>query len=210
MSHFARHAFILIAAVLLSTGCTSGASDGTNQMTSRSSLSAEASAEMGANDEHEVPTLADINPYSPYGVRVFENSHFDVVTFKDVGVSHFSNDRSPLLESIAVSLATNMSIDPTMPYRAHLVHNEKFADPDSHVYCDMNHIYVDLWTATAPDRFGYSLWSGCNETDQFAWEELPMKISGTTEYFTAVEVLTGRIADKIRDADHRDCFTQTC
>jgi hypothetical protein len=149
------------------------------------------------------------NPYSPYGVQVHENQHFDVVTFKDVGVSHFGEQRDPLLEAIADSLAMNMSIDPTMPYIARLVHDEEFANPDSHIYCDMNHIYVDVWTSEEPDRWGYSLWSGCSESDQFAHEELEVDLH-SDDYLSAVQALTNRIADDIRRADRDDCFTQSC
>lgn len=205
MSHAVRNASVLISSIFLLAGCTQEPGE-------RQNVSAEAAVPVDviASDENENVPQLETNPYSPYGVRILENTHFDVVTFKDVGVSHFSRDREPLLESIADSLAFNMSVDVTLPYRAQLVHSEKYADPDSHLYCEMNHIYVDIWTATAPDRFGYSLWSGCSETDQFAWEELPITLSEGGEYFSAVEALTGRIADRIRDADKSDCFTQTC
>lgn len=198
----------IITALMMSglAGCSIVRGDAEMPSTPEANAQQEAS-NAKTQPQPEAPTL---NPYSPYGVAVHAHSEYDVVTFKDVGLTGLSAHREAVLESIADSLAMNMSLDPRRPYDAHFVHDEYFSDPNSHVYCDMKHIYVDVWTGSHPDRVGYSLWSGCGEDDQFAWEEVPVEFSASKEFQPVVDVLTSSIADKLREADAQGCYTKTC
>lgn len=144
--------------------------------------------------------------YSPYLVRVkADHMPFDVISFKDVGLD-VGDDTSLTYETIAESLALQMSVEPTLS--SEVVYSKDILDPANHKTCGSRHIYVDVWSTQEPQQWGYSLWSGCGEEDRFAWHQLPRPHS--EDPVVAVEALTRSIADALRDASARSCFTRGC
>jgi len=137
--------------------------------------------------------------YSPFVVQV-ASSPFDVISFKDVGMSLPEEDRALTYESLAEGVALELSDE-----RSSLVsYDERAASPDAHLACEGRHIYVDLWSND--ERLGYSLWSGCGEDDRFALEELTRP--GTPE--RDVDELSRAIASSLDRAVATGCFTRRC
>lgn len=158
--------------------------------------------------ESAAPSSKDAprHAYSPYLIRVkSDDMPFDVISFKDVGLN--AGDDAPLTyETIAESLALQMSVEPTLS--SEVVYSKDILDPANHKTCGSRHIYVDVWSTQDPQQWGYSLWSGCGEEDRFAWHQLPRPHS--EDPVVAVEALTRSIADALRDASARSCFTRGC
>lgn len=196
----ARRAAVLPLFVLAATACTSGASD-------TEAPQAEHAAHVEAT---EAPPAAERSPYSPYAVHLADHDRFHLVTFKDVGMNLFSPDRAMLYEALAQSVALQMSVLPGPEWRAELIHDASYADPANHLSCESEHIYVDVWTGEDPDRWGYSLWSGCGEDDQFAWEELNDPLDARAPAHESVEGLARRIVEQLSEADESGCFTRNC
>lgn len=146
------------------------------------------------------PAAAPGPHYSPFVVQM---SHpdlpFSQITFKDVGMSVAPEERSFVYESIAESLSAALAEHAHQPMSSEVLYSSEAADPAHHVACGVAHIYVDLWQPSA-QRYGYSLWSGCGEDDQFQWRELD----------GSVEPLTRDIAEALRRAVTENCFTRRC
>lgn len=138
--------------------------------------------------------------YSPFVVQM---SHpelpFHQISFKDVGMSVAPKERAFMYETIAQSLAVALAEHPQQPMSSEVLFSSEAADPNSHLACGSAHIYVDLWQPSA-ERYGYSLWSGCGEDDQFRWQE----VDGS------VEPLAHDIAEALRRAVQSNCFTRHC
>jgi len=147
--------------------------------------------------------------YSPFVVHVSHRDvPFDVISFKDVGMSVPQADRQRVYESIAQSLSYELGSHAELPMSSEVRYSEAIADPANHTYCEGRHIYVDMWHAASSPQWGYSLWSGCGENDQFAWKELPAGSEGNT--FAGIEPLTRDIARSLREAVQTGCFTKAC
>ena len=138
--------------------------------------------------------------YSPFVVQM---SHpalpFSQISFKDVGMSVEPAHRAFVYETIAQSLAEALTEHAEQPMSSEVLYSTDAADPNQHLACGSAHIYVDLWQSSA-ERYGYSLWSGCGEDDQFRWQE----VDGS------VEPLAHDIAEALRAAVTTKCFTRQC
>ena len=148
--------------------------------------------------------------YSAYAVETPTNASFHIVTFKDVGIRHFTPNLEPLYETVAESLALQMTSLADPAWTARAAYRAELLDPANHRHCATRHIYVDVWTSMEPDRWGYSLWSGCGEDDQFAWTELPMTSAAADDLVGHAEALTTSILGDLRSAQERGCWTRTC
>ena len=149
--------------------------------------------------------------YSPFGVKLANGEHFHIISFKDVGLRRENpQPNDPLLETIAQSLAYQLQVADGMQLSPHVVYEEDLADPKEHVKCEANHLYVDVWRSHSPDRWGYSLWSGCSMEGQFAWKEVPAETDPEEDMKKAVEPLTEGIVDSLADARQKGCFQKTC
>lgn len=146
--------------------------------------------------------------YSPFVVSLAGNHPFKVVSFKDVGLKRATpvpND--PLLEVIAESVAQHLS-QSTLNVEAAVSYDEAILDPNNHVACGSDHLYVDIWRS-GDTKFGYSLWSGCGEDDNFAWKEVPATFE-PDDLATVVEPLAASITETLSAATAKSCFQKTC
>ncbi len=150
--------------------------------------------------------------YSPFVVTVDGDVVFKTVTFTDVGI------RQPLpgpvdetlLETIAESLAQHLSRSETLGYEAKIYHDAAAADPNNHLFCEESHLYVAIWKGYSPDRWGYSLWSGCNEEHQFAWKEVVIPKSAANDMIESVKTLSVSIVESLEKATKENCFLSEC
>ena len=159
--------------------------------------------------EHPAAADAPRGPlYSPWVVRVDdERARFSEISFKDVGLlSVPAPDREGVYEAIAESLAVELGHDAALSLPGEVHYSQAMSDPSNHLSCAARHVYVDLWDATAPSRWGYSLWSGCGDEDQFAWRE----IDRPRDSEDAIASLTRSIASSLRDAVRTGCYTRHC
>lgn len=153
--------------------------------------------------------LAPSVHYSPFLLRVSGAAPFRIVSFKDVGITSATRALRPLLyEAIAHSLAHQLNSDPSRALSSDVDYSEEIADPANHTHCESEHIYVDIWQSQQPPRWGYSLWSGCGEDEQFAWEELAAPAGD--DLIGKVEPLTRQIASSLREAVDSGCFRKSC
>jgi hypothetical protein len=148
--------------------------------------------------------------YSPFVVQVPESEMvFGTITFKDVGLQRDASDpNDPMLETIAQSVAYSLQSTPELEVQQSRVeYHEELSHPSNHRICEMNHLYVDVWNGG--DKWGYSLWSGCGNDDNFAWKEveIPTDRSALTD---RVEPLADAIAQTLVDAHDRGCYTKRC
>ena len=148
--------------------------------------------------------------YSPFVVKVSgESSPFETITFKDVGIADVSNNRSiELYELVAESLRYELDSDPERNLSSQVFYDEAAADPANHHACAGKHIYVDIWRTPGSERWGYSLWSGCGEEDNFAWREV--SVSPELAESDSVDQLTAQIGRDLREAISTGCFTKAC
>jgi len=149
--------------------------------------------------------------YSPFAIRT-EAEKFEVISFKDVGLDRSNPEPTDaVFEAIAQSLAYHMKSREELQFEPRVFHDESLADPSQHTHCDIHRVYVDLWRSESPDRWGYSLWSGCSESTKFAMDEVPMeKFPESADVGAAVEPLTDDIADSLSAAVENDCFSRSC
>lgn len=147
--------------------------------------------------------------YSPFVVHL-EGSPFAEVSFKDVGLARPNpTPTDPLLEAISESFAYKIREHGTFGGDSQVVYDERILDPDNHLFCGSNHLYVDVWHSQSPDRWGYSLWSGCGEGDNFAWKEVPAT-GDAKDLPDQVEPLTSSIVESLAEASANNCFQKTC
>ena len=149
--------------------------------------------------------------YSPFLVAMSVDERelpFEQISFKDVGMSLPAEDRSYVYETLANSLAHALASHDE-PLTSEVQHTPSLMDPDTHLACTAGHIYVDVWQserASGP-TWGYSLWSGCGEDDQFAHREVPV---GAGDALASVAPLARDIASSLRRAVETSCFTKRC
>lgn len=145
--------------------------------------------------------------YSPFTVHMHqEELPFGVISFKDVGMSLPNDERAFVYESLAQSLA--MQLTTSAELSSEVQHTVEILDPAAHAFCEGRHIYVDLWQAG--EGWGYSLWSGCGEDDRFAHRELASRVVEQDDRIATLEPLVADIADSLRSALQTGCFTRHC
>ncbi len=136
--------------------------------------------------------------YSPFVVRV-GNAPFALISFKDVGMSLADDERSLVYESLAEGLSLELA-----SLQSTVEHEPAIADPASHVACEAEHIYVDLWREG--EGWGYSLWSGCGEADKFGHH----RVEADGDHLASIDPLANHIASRLREAVRTGCFTAHC
>lgn len=152
--------------------------------------------------------------YSPWVVEVDGVARWRTISFKDVGLG-LTDPNAPMshpavLEAIAESLAAELQMSPVAGPMTAASFDPAAADPAEHVVCANSHVYVDVWRGQNPDRWGYSLWSGCGEDDQFAWREIAEVAAPTGDALDWVQPLTRDIAAVLQTATHTGCFQRDC
>ncbi len=148
--------------------------------------------------------------YSPFMLKTKDAElPFRTISFKDVGVSGVSEPNEVLYETLAESLALELSSPDFAPLASKVVYTEELLNPDNHVSCSGKHIYVDVWSTQEPAQWGYSLWSGCSEDERFVWEQLPRPVS-KEDLVESLQPLTRSIATRLQEATHKSCFLKSC
>ncbi|MCG8555492.1 MAG: hypothetical protein MJD61_09435 [Proteobacteria bacterium] len=131
------------------------------------------------------------------------NLPYDVISFKDVGLELQSSEQQLVYETIAESL----SLELPAAHGGKVVAQARFSPAldkhADHLDCEGRHVYVDMWRPGGRG-WGYSLWSGCSEASNFAWEELPRSDA------SRIEQLTRPIATSLEQATRTACFTRHC
>jgi len=146
--------------------------------------------------------------YSPFVLRL-EGSHFDLVSFKDVGMHVGDEDAEIVYETIAESLAMSLAEDEGLGIQAEVAYDEGILDPKNHVACGATQLYVDVWRNAEAAKWGFSLWSGCSEDDKFAWKELEYE-SKDADPIEQIAPLTKSITHTLRKASEAECFQKAC
>lgn len=149
--------------------------------------------------------------YSPFIVQVSEsNMVFDTITFKDVGLRRDKSDPSdPLLETIAEAVSYELQSTPELGVmQSSVEYVAEYTDPDNHRTCENDHLYVDVWNRET--HWGYSLWSGCGESDNFAWEEIAVEPEVPASLPDQLAPVAGAIASKLVHAHAKKCFVKKC
>lgn len=166
----------------------------------------------GPSEKQQVEESGGQEYYSPFVVTGEGDLSFEEVTFTDVGLS--APDTGPVdrivLEAIAESVAYELAAHDGLEFDAQVRFDEALIDPENHLYCDSDHIYVALWRGYDPERWGYSLWSGCHEGQQFEWKEIDDPFSEDVDPVTWVEPLAESIVESIDEAHADDCFVAEC
>lgn len=142
--------------------------------------------------------------YSPFVLQMSTELPFQLISFKDVGMSIDPAHRALVYEEVAQSLSMALAHDEELPMSSEVLYSEEVADPEHHLACGVEQIYVDLWTPQDDERWGYSLWSGCSEDQRFAWREVERSSPDD------VDALARDIAVTLRSAVARGCFTRRC
>lgn len=149
--------------------------------------------------------------YSAFGVRLHGGEHFNIISFKDVGLPRKTpTTTAPILEAVAQSVAYELEAHGRLDLQPEVVFDEALADPANHKYCESEHLYVDMWHSEEPERYGYSLWSGCGEAGKFAWEEIPVEADDSMTLAEQVTPLGKGIVDSFAEARQKGCFTSRC
>ncbi|MCB9634522.1 MAG: hypothetical protein H6721_20555 [Sandaracinus sp.] len=142
--------------------------------------------------------------YSPFLLRLDEGSPFGLISFKDVGMSLADDERVFVYESLAEGLAIALR-EHDAPLSSTVHHDHAIADPGNHTHCEGRHIYVDLWSEA--EGWGYSLWSGCGEDDQFAHRAVR---ADRVDRLASLDPLAADIATSLREAVRTNCFNRHC
>ena len=148
--------------------------------------------------------------YSPFVLRVSNGDPFRVVSFKDVGMKLDDDDAMLMYETIAESLSLELSAAKSLGMLAQVAYDESNLDPTNHLACGSDQLYVDLWRSEGPARWGYSLWSGCGEDDNFAWKEVTVEALDTGDPVKDVKSLTSNIVSTLASATSKGCYQKTC
>ncbi len=165
----------------------------------------------GSSPESEEPEPSE-EYHSPFVIRADGDFQFEKVTFTDVGLASPASGPAEqfVLEAIAESLAYEFNQRESFDFDSGVEYEESLRDPDNHLFCDRQHLYVALWRGYEPERWGYSLWSGCHEQQKFAWEEVPDRVDEASDILTRVEPLTESIVDDVEAAVDENCFSKVC
>ncbi len=162
--------------------------------------------------EDELPADDESDPhgpfYPPWVIEVRgENLPFDEISFKDVGMSHVpAARRAQVYEAIVRALSAELEAHEALS--ASVRHSEAAARPEWHQNCVPRHLYVDLWQDTNPERWGYSLASGCTAEQRFARREIP-RSAGPDDRAT-IDVLARSMEDSVHEALRTGCFRRSC
>ncbi len=147
--------------------------------------------------------------HSPFVVAL-GGGEFDTVTFKDVGLPRDGDGPDEmLLEVISESFAQQIMARSDFDYDASVAYDAEVLEPSNHLHCELDHLYIDVWQSSSPERWGYSLWSGCSERQNFAWREIPAP-ADDSDLTNWVEPLTESITDTLAEASERGCFQKSC
>jgi len=207
-------AVMALLGVALSSGCKGAPSEDPGVR------SVQAEAE-GAEAPEETPVGAAVagevverqHYYSPYYLTLKGGDYvFRTVTFQDVGMKQPEpGEMAPeVLQTIADSLAKKFSEHEGLSLASEVLYDKALEDPNNHLFCESEHLYVALWRGYSPDRWGYSLWSGCAEEHQFAWEEVLDPVGLDKDVVGSVEYLTASIAESLSQATEAKCFFESC
>lgn len=160
----------------------------------------------------EPAAQAPTHRYSPFVLRVEQGSVFKKISFKDVGFKLREDEAEAraVYEVIAESLAQELSGEVKLQLAAEVAYDEAILDPNNHVACGSDHLYVDVWRSKQPERWGYSLWSGCGEDDNFAWREIKVEGQVAGDPIEEVRPLTRGIVEALSTAVERGCYQKTC
>lgn len=171
-----------------------------------------ASGQVAAEQAEVAENVPREHYYSPFVIAVDSDVVFKTVTFEDVGIRQ--PDPGPvddtLLEAIAESLAQKLSRSTSLGYSAKVYHDAAVADPANHLFCEESHLYVALWKGYSPDRWGYSLWSGCSDEHQFGWKEVLIPEGVKDDLVDSVMPLTASIVETLETATKKNCFVAEC
>ena len=166
----------------------------------RERRTAEEPGETAAAQDAEAPQ------YSPFWVHTVAPAlPFNAITFKDVGMSLPVEDRAFIYESLAETLARDLR---EHAIESHVSHSAALTDPSNHMSCESEHVYVDVWQSGG--GYGYSLWSGCGEEDQFAHGEFEGSAEDLGHSPEQLAVLSISIVRDLRHAVATGCFTRVC
>lgn len=191
-----------LVAMLVPLGCDS------SRQGSDDPMSGLASEENEQDEENERPHY-----YSPYFLEGQGDLAFQTISFTDVGLSPLKEGPVDgfILETIAESLAYTIIEHEELNFTPQVKHDLRLADPTQHLFCEEHHLYIALWRGFEPERWGFSLWSGCEDYHEFAWEEVvdPLE-EGEEDILNRVEPLTARIVEKIEQAHRQGCYTSMC
>ncbi len=158
--------------------------------------------------------------YSPYSVDVAGSDIFHSISFKDVGSTESlpgenSAERLQRFEALAQALGKNLKSQSLVSLDAEVIYDPAATAPESHCSCEGHHAYVDIWRSSEPSRWGYSLWSGCDEGSQFGWHELPADgiepaNQGRTNSIPAIDGLAQSISLSLTEAMQKRCVRSEC
>lgn len=206
MKYRRRTTLTLIAATIAVIGLLVNCRNQTESPEAAQSDSPAAEKPSAVDDSESTPPY-----YSAFGVKVRHNEHFDLISFKDVGLDRSDpKPNGPFLEALAQALAYRFDTHDSLAADARLVYNESLADPEEHTYCEKDRLYVDLWHSSAPSRFGFSLWSGCSNNQRFEKTEMPGPSIDKAPPENVVEPIAKEIVDSVQSAERRDCYKKAC
>ncbi|MFP4600300.1 MAG: hypothetical protein ACLFVJ_18745 [Persicimonas sp.] len=206
-----RHSTAAVALLGLLLMLSSVSCRGDRAATQRSAPSGSASISSADNPDKtdEKADQADKFYHSPFVVAL-SGGEFDTVTFKDVGLPRDGDGPDEmLLEVISESFAQQIVARSEFDYDASVSYDADVLEPANHLHCEIDHLYVDVWRGSSPERWGYSLWSGCSERQNFAWREIPAP-ADDSDLADWVEPLTESITDTLAEASERGCFQKSC
>ncbi len=196
-----RGGLIIVLSVLLSSFISGCGREDTRRRGPRRAATTQTPATVTTTTQTVITEEPSAPNYSPFVLDVDADVPFAIISFKDVGMSLPSTDQAFVYESLAESLASELDGREIM---SRVRHVPEILDPNNHVACEGEHIYVDLWksSSSAGDRFGYSLWSGCGEDDRFAFQD--------ERVLATVDALAQDIASSLSNAVETRCFTRLC
>ncbi len=151
--------------------------------------------------------------YSPYIIEGEGELPFEKISFTDVGIEQpvAEEPSSMLLETIAEALNYGLMGHDEVEFMGSVAYDEGQLDEANHKTCDADHLYIAIWRGYDPERWGYSLWSGCHEKQKFAWEEFDDPLDGDRSDVVAwVEPLADHIANRVVEAYDTECFVADC
>lgn len=148
--------------------------------------------------------------YSPFVLRITSHRIFRTVSFKDVGSHLGHKDANVVYEALADALALEVNTIPELSMVSNVAYDASNLDPSNHLSCGADKIYVDFWRAKSPERWGYSLWSGCGEDDNFAWKEIAYTPSKKKDLIKDLKPLAQGIVSSLKDAHTNSCYQKMC
>mgnify|MGYP006296653371 CR=1 FL=1 len=217
MNKMYRNALSIVIAILsvaYLAGCERGqrtddVSPSSESATAQATSKDKATSEETCGDE-SAHADEDKFYYSPFVVQL-DSEKFDTVSFKDVGLGRESPEpNDALLETISQAFVYEVGNHTDLNYQGEVVYDERILDPANHLYCGERHLYIDVWRSESPKRWGYSLWSGCGESDNFAWQEVEVDEAKVGTLTEEVSPLAESIADRLAEAESSNCFVKQC